>query len=64
MKRRELSERERIDWLRLARAESVGPVTFAHLIGRYGSASKALEALPDLARRGGRAGSPEVPSVA
>ncbi|MEO8926932.1 MAG: DNA-processing protein DprA [Caulobacteraceae bacterium] len=61
---RELSEAERIDWLRLARAESVGPVTFAHLIGRYGSATRALEALPDLARRGGRAGSPEVPSLA
>lgn len=64
MKPRELSERERIDWLRLARAESVGPVTFAHLIGRYGSPSAALDALPDLARRGGRSGSPEIPSAA
>ncbi|MBA3810393.1 MAG: DNA-protecting protein DprA, partial [Caulobacteraceae bacterium] len=38
-------ERERIAWLRLARAEAVGPVTFTHLIGRFGSATRALEAL-------------------
>jgi len=37
-----LGERERIAWLRLARAEAVGPVTFAHLIGRYGSAARAI----------------------
>jgi len=64
VKPRDLTDRERIDWLRLARAESVGPVTFAHLIGRYGSPSAALDALPALARRGGRAASPEVPLVA
>jgi len=57
------AETERIDWLRLARAESVGPVTFAHLIDRYGSASRALAALPDLARRGGRSTAPRIPSV-
>ena len=50
-----LTPAERLDWLRLARTESVGPVTFAHLIGRYRSAGAALEAIPDLARRGGRA---------
>jgi DNA processing protein len=61
---RTLSDRERVDWLRLARAEAVGPVTFAHLIGRYRSPSIALDALPDLARRGGRAGSPDIPSAA
>ncbi len=59
-----LGERERIAWLRLARAEAVGPVTFTHLIGRYGSAARALEALPELARRGGRAQSLRVPSLA
>jgi DNA processing protein len=48
-------ERERLDWLRLARTEAVGSVTFAHLIGRFGTARAAFEALPDLARRGGRA---------
>jgi DNA processing protein len=39
--------------LRLIRTESVGPVTYAHLIGRFGSAAAALEAVPQLARRGG-----------
>ncbi len=57
------SNAERIDWLRLARAESVGPVTFRHLIGRYKSAGEALRALPDLARRGGRALPLKLPSV-
>lgn len=53
MKRRELSGAERADWLRLARTPTVGPVTFAELIARYGEAGAALEALPGLARRGG-----------
>jgi DNA processing protein len=53
-----------IAWLRLARAQSVGPATFAHLIARFGSAARALEALPDLARRGGREAAPRIPSRA
>lgn len=51
---RTLTEAARRDWLRLARTENVGPVTFRQLIDRYGEASIALAALPDLARRGGR----------
>ncbi|HEX3888539.1 MAG TPA: DNA-processing protein DprA [Phenylobacterium sp.] len=50
----ELSETERRDWLRLARTENVGPVTFDQLIQRFGTAGKALAALPELAQRGGR----------
>jgi DNA processing protein len=53
---RELSEPQRRDWLRLARTENVGPVTFDQLIVRFGEPALALAALPDLARRGGRAG--------
>lgn len=49
------TDRERLDWLRLIRSENVGPVTFRTLIERLGDASAALEALPRLARRGGRA---------
>ncbi len=49
-----LSERERFDRLRLARTETIGPITFRQLLARYGSASAALEALPDLAAKGGR----------
>src|SRR5258708_21070550 len=53
--RRVLSDAERRDWLRLTRSERVGPITFFHLLKRFGSAAAALDALPDLARRGGRA---------
>ena len=53
-KLRALSDAERLDWLRLARSENVGPATFRRLIQRFGSAKLALERLPDLARRGGQ----------
>ena len=49
-----LSEQEKIDWLRLIRTENVGPITFYNLLEYYGSAHKALEALPELAKKGGR----------
>ena len=39
--------------LRLIRTPSVGPVTYRQLVGRFGSAEAAIEALPMLARRGG-----------
>ncbi|MES3029839.1 MAG: DNA-processing protein DprA [Pseudomonadota bacterium] len=61
---RTLTEAGRRDWLRLARTENVGPVTFAQLIERYGEASIALAALPDLARRGGRVSPLGVPPLA
>lgn len=49
-----LPREEKIAWLRLSRTENVGPVTFYRLLETYGSASRALEALPKLAARGGR----------
>jgi DNA processing protein len=49
-----LTDRQRLDWLRLIRSESVGPRTFRALMNRFGGASAALEALPDLARQAGR----------
>ena len=52
--RQDLSEGEKLDWLRLSRAENVGPITFYRLIEYYGSARAALDALPELAKRGGR----------
>jgi len=55
VKRRSLTHAQRLDWLRLARTPGVGPVTFAKLIERFQDASSALDALPDLSRRGGRA---------
>ena len=50
----QLAEAERLAWLRLARTENVGPITFYQLIDRFGSASQALNALPELAKNGGR----------
>jgi DNA processing protein len=61
---RTLTDTQRRDWLRLARTETVGPVTFDQLIRRHGDAREALDTLPDLARRGGRAGGVAVPSIA
>ena len=49
--------------LRLARTEGVGPVTFRRLLRRYPDPEEALDALPALARAGGRLGAPHVPSV-
>lgn len=49
-----LDEEQRLSWLRLIRSDNVGPRTFRTLIARFGTASAALEALPDLARKSGR----------
>jgi DNA processing protein len=56
VERQSLSFSERLAWLRLARTQNVGPVTFAALIDRFHSASAALRELPRLARRGGASG--------
>ena len=39
--------------LRLIRSDNIGPVTYFQLLARFGSASAALDAIPDLAARGG-----------
>ncbi len=49
-----LTSAERFARLRLARCQSVGPITFRRLLERFASAEAALDALPELARRGGR----------
>lgn len=41
---------ERLARIRLARTPRVGPVTFHEMLGHYGSAEAALDALPELAR--------------
>ncbi|MEM1383452.1 MAG: DNA-processing protein DprA [Pseudomonadota bacterium] len=46
-------EDERLARLQLARSENVGPRTYLHLLGRFGSAEGAMRALPELAARGG-----------
>jgi DNA processing protein len=50
---RHLNEREKRDWLRLIRTENIGPITFHQLLAHYGTAGAALEAVPELRRRGG-----------
>ncbi len=42
-----------VDRLRLVRSPGIGPVTYRQLIARFGSAAAALQAVPDLAARGG-----------
>jgi DNA processing protein len=48
-----LAAQEKLAWIRLSRTENVGPVTFHRLLQAYGTASRAIEALPELAKRGG-----------
>jgi DNA processing protein len=50
-----LSNAERLAWLRLIRSENIGPVTFHELLAHFGSAEAAIDAVPELATRGGRA---------
>ena len=59
-----LSDRERVARLRLIRTENVGPITFRQLLDRFGNAERAVDALPELARRGGRHRPLKVPPVA
>lgn len=49
-----LAQDEAFARIRLLRSPNVGPISYAQLLRRFGSAQAALEALPDLASRGGR----------
>ena len=55
-----LTDEQRLDWLRLIRSDNIGPHTFRSLINHCGSARAALDALPELARRGGAAKVPRI----
>ncbi len=48
-----LTERQKLSWLRLIRSDNVGPIAFRDLINHFGTAENALDALPELSRRGG-----------
>lgn len=50
-----LTDQQRLHWLRLIRSEQIGPSTFRDLINHFGTAENAIDALPDLAKRGGAA---------
>ncbi len=47
-----LSQQEAFARIRLLRSPNIGPVSYRHLMARFGSAAAALDALPDLASRG------------
>jgi DNA processing protein len=51
----EITAKERLAWLRLARSHGLGVVTIRDLVAHFGSAAAALDALPDMAARGNRA---------
>lgn len=59
----ELDAAERLNWLRLIRSDTIGPTAFYRLLERFGSASKVMERLPDLFRRGGRDTLPNICTV-
>ena len=58
-----MSEQERFDRLRLIRSPRIGPVTFRQLMARFGKATDALRAVPELAARGGGKGNLADPTV-
>ena len=49
-----LTQDEAFARIRLLRSPNIGPVSYAMLLARFGSAVEALEALPDLGKKGGR----------
>ncbi|WFL77296.1 DNA-processing protein DprA [Altererythrobacter arenosus] len=49
-----LSQEEAFARIRLLRSPNIGPVSYRHLLARFGTAGDAIEALPDLGKRGGR----------
>lgn len=49
-----LAQDEAFARIRLLRSPNIGPVSYAQLLARFGTASKALSALPDLAGRSGK----------
>lgn len=59
-----LSDRQRLNWLRLIRTPNIGPASFRDLINRFGSAEAAIEMLPELMRAGGARRIARVPALA
>ncbi len=47
------AQEDRIARLRLIRTDGIGPITYRQLLARFGTAAAALDAVPQLAARGG-----------
>ncbi|MBX4335718.1 DNA-processing protein DprA [Bartonella raoultii] len=58
-----LTDRQRLNWLRLLRSENIGAVGFRDLIDHYKTAESALEALPELSKKGGLSTSIRIASL-
>ncbi|WP_455479895.1 DNA-processing protein DprA [Bartonella sp. B23] len=58
-----LTDRQRLNWLRLLRSENIGAVSFRNLIDHYKTAEAALEALPELSRKGGLPASVRIATI-
>lgn len=56
-----LTDKEKLDWLQLARTPRIGPVTFFQLLQRYQTASAAIDALPGFKTRS-KGGPPKPPA--
>jgi DNA processing protein len=50
----DLGQDEAFARIRLLRSPNIGPVSYRQLLRRFGDAQKALDALPDVARRGSK----------
>lgn len=55
-----ISQTDKLARLRLYRSERIGPATYRGLMERFGNAQTALEAVPELAKRGGSKRSPKL----
>ncbi len=51
---KKLSDKEKVNWLRVIRSENIGPVTFNTLLKNFGSIEKIIEIVPELSLRGGK----------
>ncbi|WP_018428141.1 DNA-processing protein DprA [Hoeflea sp. 108] len=60
----QLSDRQRLNWLRLIRTSNVGPASFRDLVNRFGSAETAIEMLPEVMLAGGANRLVRIPSIA
>lgn len=59
-----LSESEKLGWLRLIRTPHIGVITFWELLSHFGSASAALDGLPEFAKFGSRVTARSITTVA
>ena len=61
--RTELTDAERIDWLRLIRTPGVGPRNFVELVERFGSPAAVIAELPEISRRARGKRKPAAPDI-